>query len=126
MKLHSGFFFTGGSVLAGIAFVSEAWPMLLLALFVLFFGLVLADREQLAGLDARVAEMFLPRCELPLLPFEGFTGEGLIGYRAGYPVYRVLRSRDARWQLLGTDDEVNVVGNTIRVCPGLIYRRLED
>ncbi|WP_243694703.1 hypothetical protein [Crenobacter luteus] len=126
MKPNSSFLFTGGSVLAAIAFISEAWPLLLLALFVLFLGLIRADREQLAGLDARATEMFLARCDMPLLPLDGFAGEGLIGYRAGYPVYRVLKSRDARWQLLGPDDEVKVVGNAIRVCPGLIYRRLED
>ena len=126
MKTDSGFFFTGATVLAGMFFLFEAWAMLPFALLASLIGLVLADREQLAGLDAEAAAMFLAHNERPLLSPEAFSGRALVGDRSGCPVYRYLHRGQQCWTLLGPEGEVKTDGHCIRVFPGLMYRRSDS
>ncbi|MBI3145558.1 MAG: hypothetical protein HYZ18_09940 [Pseudogulbenkiania sp.] len=126
MKADSSFYFTGGTVLTLLALLSATWPLLAIALFVTLYGLAVADREQLAALDSRALAMFLVQHQHPLLPLDAFRGRELLFYYAGQPVYRYLIARDARWQLVGKQDEVKEGPGMIRVWPGYLYRRLDD
>lgn len=126
MKADSSFYFTGSTVLTLLAFASTTWPLLAIALFVMFCGMMVADREQLAALDSRALAMFLVQHERPLLPLDAFRGRELLFYHAGQPVYRYLIARDTRWLLVGKQDEVKEGPGMIRVCPGFLYRRLDD
>jgi len=129
MKINSQYLFSGATVLAVIFFATEAWPLLAVVLLVMFAGLIVADREQLAaiGRDADAAAMFVARHDRPLLSLDHFRGHELIGYRSGYPVYRTLAARGSRWGLVGHEDEVGEQSReTIRVFPGFVYRRLDD
>ncbi|MDN0075757.1 hypothetical protein QU481_12765 [Crenobacter sp. SG2303] len=129
MKINSQSLFGGAAILAVIFFATEAWPLLAVVLLVVFCGLVVADREQLAVIarDADTAAMFVDCHSQPLLSLDHFRGHELIGYRSGYPVYRTLAGRGAHWGLVGHEDEVDEMPRgAIRVFPGFIYRRLDD
>ena len=126
MKLNSSFFFTGATVITVCGLVSSHWLMLPMAFFIAFFGLIAADREQLADMDNATASMLLaiPSAR-PLLPLDYFEGHELLFYRAGSPVFRVLIARDARWELLGEQGQVKDESGCIHVYPGYLYRRAQ-
>ncbi|GGY09726.1 hypothetical protein [Paludibacterium paludis] len=106
-------------------FLSGEWLMLPVAFFIAFFATILADREQLAEMDASTAAMLLEGRQRPVFPAELFRGRELLFYRAGCPIYRYLVARDGLWQLLGEDGKVRQEDGMIRVFPGYVYQRVE-
>ncbi|WP_287880383.1 hypothetical protein [Aquitalea sp.] len=124
MKTHSSFFFTGATVLTLFGLLSGHWLMLPIAFLIAFCGMVVADREQLADMDARTAAMLLVLpSQHPLLPLDHFHGDELMFYQAGSPVYRVLQANGASWELVGEYGKVEDDSGCIRVYPGYLYRR---
>lgn len=130
MKLNSQFFFTGASILTLVAFITATWTLLIAPVFLVFCALACADGEQQRDLpeDTNAAAMFLARTAKPLLPLDYFSTRDFLGYRAGYPVYRILISaRGIQWQLLAAEDDLDSIPHdTIRVFPGLIYQQKRD
>ena len=125
MKVTSRFLFTGSAVLALLAFVFESWLMLPVAFFVAFFGMLVADREQLADMDQTALAMMLAMPEQrPLQTLDDFRCQELLFYSAGYPVYRYLIASDSCWELVGEESQVKAERGMIRVFPGFLYRRV--
>ena len=126
MKPNSQFFFIGAGVLTLVAFVTANWALLIAPVLLSFCALACADHEQQRQLpeDAQAAAMFLARSNLPLLPLDYFRPQDFVGYRAGYPVYRLLISaRGTQWQLLAHEDDLDTLpAGAIRVFPGFVYQ----
>jgi len=123
--VNSQFLFTGSTVLTACALVSSEWLLLPIAFFLAFFAMLLADREQIAQMDANTLAMLLEDHQRPVMPIDLFRGKELLFYRGGYPVYRYLVANDALWQLMGKDGEVSQEDGMIRVFPGYVYRRID-
>ena len=124
-KLSSQFLFTGATVLTLVFFVMQAWLLLPIAFFIAFFGMMAADHEQIAQMDASTAAMLLTLEQRPLLSLDAFCGRELLFYRAGYPVYRKLTGLDGDWELQGEQQDSVLDEAAIRVFPGFVYRRVE-
>ncbi|OBU87720.1 hypothetical protein [Chromobacterium subtsugae] len=124
MKISSHFLFTGSTILTLFGLADQQYLILPVAFLIAFIGLSAADREQLADMTLHATAMLIPASQRPLLPLDAFRGQGLMFYRAGSPVYRMLIARDSRWQFLGEQGEVAEEPGCIRVYPGYLYRRL--
>lgn len=132
-KWDSRFFLTGAGVLSVMFMLDGDWLLLPLALAVLLWGARLADSERVTRLvsgegDADALLMlFEPRRSHSLLPLDHFSCRDLMFYRAGWPVYRFLRSSRCWFEFVGEREQVGTLTEQhILVFPGVVYCKRED
>ena len=116
-----------------VLLASGLLALLFLSAAFLLWGARLADSERVTRLmsgegDADALSMlFEPRRSHSLLPLDHFTCRDLMINRAGWPVYRFLRSSRCWFEFVGEREQVGALTEQhILVFPGVVYCKRED